>query len=148
MAGIGMYQQCITAVALSVCAYTDVRYRKVYGKVAAVYVVLAAGGWIVCGKKNLCELLLGLLPGAVCLSLSWITREALGYGDSMLILACGLSLGLWQCLSLSAIAFFLAGVWGAVLLIRHRGDRKRTFPFVPFLLAALFVLEFLQRLGK
>ena len=76
-----------------------------------------------------------LLPGAICLLMARATHQGIGYGDAMLILVCGLSVGWRACIELVLSAFFLAGIAAFVLLIKYRGQ-KTELPFVPFLLAA------------
>ena len=45
-------------------------------------------------------------------------------------------IGFWDLLYLLLGAFSMAAVFSAVMMIRHRFNRKSSFPFVPFLAAA------------
>lgn len=134
------YQMALTAVALTVCAYTDLRCKKVYKKVVLSYLFLAAAGRILQGPEALLQAAEGALPGIFCVVLSFVTRQGLGYGDSILILVCGVSLGLELCICLTLSAFFWAGIWAMVLFCRKRAEHGRTFAFVPFLLLG-FVIQ-------
>ncbi len=130
-----MYQQYLTCAALGICTYTDVRYRRVYKKVTVAYLLLALMGRLAMKTMDGRQLVLGLAPGICCLAVSWVTRQGLGYGDSILIAVCGISLGAELCVRMIGIALFWAGVW-ALFLFRLKGaNRKKEFPFVPFLLA-------------
>lgn len=71
--------------------------------------------------------------GILFLIISRLTDEAIGYGDSWMILLLGIYLGLWDILWLLSIAFVLSGMTSVVLLVRNRYSRKLSFPFIPFL---------------
>jgi leader peptidase (prepilin peptidase)/N-methyltransferase len=58
----------------------------------------------------------------------------IGIGDGVLLCATGLGLGFWSNLELFAIALLLAAVISIVLLTFRLADRKKSIPFVPFLL--------------
>ncbi len=129
-----MYQNVLTGIVLLICSFTDLRYKKIYKAVAGGYLILAILGHTVKPIVSPAEVAAGLLPGLFCLLLSWISREGLGYGDSVLVAGCGLSVGLWPCITILFAAFLLAGLWAAGLLIFRRAGRKKEIPFVPFLL--------------
>lgn len=135
-----MYQYVLTLFLLVVCTYTDIRYRRVYGKAVAFYSVLALAGHLLRPPDIWPEIIYGAVPGAACMVVSWITRQGLGYGDSILILVCGMTLGIGACAAFVFSAFLLAGIWAGVLFVFRRADRKKEIPFVPFLLAA-FLLQ-------
>ena len=77
--------------------------------------------------------------GPFLLSLA-ITDEAFGYGDSILIIALGLFLGLWKLLYLLMAAFGLSAVYSMVMMKKQNFQRTTTLPFVPFFGAAYIVL--------
>lgn len=136
-----MYQQYLTCAAFGICTYTDVRYQRVYKKVAAVYFLLALTGHLIMGTASARQLVLGLIPGICCLAISWIAKQGLGYGDSILILICGVSLGTKRCIDILCIALFWAGVWALFQFVLKKADRKKEFPFVPFLMAGVLMAE-------
>lgn len=74
--------------------------------------------------------------GIVFLLISRVSGESFGYGDSILILIIGIFLGFWNLMYLLLGAFSMAAVFSAVMMIKHRFNRKSSFPFVPFLAAA------------
>jgi len=118
---------------LIVCSVIDMRYKKLP---VAIFIVAAAGSIVLIMLGNADSILAagGALIGVFCLFFSRVTREGLGYGDSLLILCLGIVIGLWQIIAVLLTAFFSAAVYSAFLLaIRHRG-RGYTYPFVPFLL--------------
>lgn len=74
--------------------------------------------------------------GILFFFISKYTREAIGYGDSWIILLLGIYLGLWDLLWLLSIAFTVTGVLAVFLLAFRKCSRKITIPFVPFLTLA------------
>lgn len=134
-----MYQRILTGAALLGCSVTDLKCRKVYKPAAAGYLVLAALGHLAGRTATPAQMAFGLLPGIFCLAVSWLSRQGLGYGDSVLALGCGLSLGFWPCMEALFFAFFLSGLWAAILLVLRKAGRKKEFPFVPFLLAGALI---------
>lgn len=134
----------VNAVMLAFCSIQDIREKevslwklKVYGILA-----LAVSIWKLFSPEDdllvlILRLLTGLLPGIFLLILAKITREAVGYGDGLILLFIGLSLGFWEC-----IGIFFAGLLGvffaAVLALLLFGRKKGLeIPFIPFLLTGL-----------
>ena len=52
----------------------------------------------------------GGLIGMIFIGISKITREAIGYGDSLAILILGIYLGVWGLLEVLATSFFILGI--------------------------------------
>lgn len=130
-----MIQYAITCAVFAFCSYTDIRYQRIGKKAVLAYLLLVLGGYLFCGEFRAGERMEGFIPGIVCITFSAISRQALGYGDSILILICGISLGLEACVSVLMTAFFWSGVWAVFQMCRREPDRSRGIPFVPFLLA-------------
>ena len=78
----------------------------------------------------------GMLVGVLCLLCSKYTKEAIGYGDSWLILELGIYLGGVQLLQVLMVASLIAGVVSLFCLWKRDWKRKTTLPFVPFLALA------------
>lgn len=134
-----MYQLGLTGAILLICAYTDIRKHEIYKCVIAVHLILALLVHLATGNRQAVSLLIGMLPGMICLLLSVATRQALGYGDAFIILSSGFSLGLENILAILFAAFFCAGIWGLGLICLRRGNRRTEIPFVPFLFAGLLL---------
>ena len=134
-----MYQKVVTGIFLLLCTYTDLKDRCVYQRTAAAAAALVCAGHLVSGNLDLMALLLSLLPGACCLLLSFLTREQLGYGDSLVILVCGLSLGAERITELLMTGLFLAALWASGLCVFKKADRKKEIPLMPFLTAAFLI---------
>lgn len=137
---VKMFQNIVTITALVICSYVDIRYRKVEKRTAGIYAAAVFAGRLTEGGNGIAALFTGLVPGILFLFLSFMTRQGLGYGDSILILILGASVGIEAELEILLLAFGLSGIWAIILLFRKRGNVRQEFPFVPFLLAGT-VLE-------
>lgn len=137
-----MYQYILTGVMLGISSLTDLKWRKVYKGTVAVYMILAILGHIAGSPGSLAEIISRVIPGIFFLTVSWISRQSLGYGDSLLLAVCGISLGLWPCIWVAFTAFFWAGIWALVLYRFRNENRRKEFPFVPFLFFG-FVLQWI-----
>lgn len=113
----------------------DIRERKIsFHKL----VLFGLGGIFCCcieGTSSY-EVLYRIVPGGLLLLLSVMTKEALGYGDSIAVLVLGLWMGEVFTAFILAIAFWLAGIYG--VFCRIKGE-KEPLPFIPFLLSGMEV---------
>lgn len=130
-------QKILTGVIFVICFITDMKGRKIYKGVLAGYLLLSLLGHAAGGTFSVQEAVLNMVPGAVCLLLSWVSRQALGYGDSLLITVCGIALGAKECIGILITAFFWSGIWAVLLLCLKGSDRNKEFPFMPFLLLGM-----------
>ena len=124
-----MFQNIATVIVLIICSYVDIRQRKVEKRIAGIYAAAVLAGRLAEGGTGLAALFTGLVPG-----------QGIGYGDSILILLLGASVGIEAELEILLLAFALSGIWAVALLFRKKGNVQQEFPFVPFLLAGA-VLE-------
>ena len=85
----------------------------------------------------------GAVPGIVLGIISWITREAVGYGDVWIITLLGIYLGIWDTATLVCIAFFFSSIAAVGCLVWKKFRRDTRIPFVPFLTAAYVGVVFL-----
>ena len=91
------------------------------------------------GSLDIMDVLLSILPGAILLFLSFISREGIGYGDGLIVLAAGPSLGFYDLLTMLMTAIILSGLFSGLLLIFKRAKRKTRIAFAPFLAAGCAV---------
>ena len=75
------------------------------------------------------------LPGTIALILSYITKEQIGYGDGLLLLAMGGCVGLQQTITVVGIALGASFLVSVGLVILRKAGRSQKLPFVPFLFA-------------
>ncbi len=121
---------------LILCSYYDLRYRKL-----PLFIIIAFGIIITVingldGSLFNQMVYFRLIPGTVFLMIAFMTKQAVGYGDGMIIILLGLSLGLIQCVSVVFTGLVLSSAVSVYILIFTRGNRQTRLPFVPFLLLA------------
>jgi leader peptidase (prepilin peptidase) / N-methyltransferase len=84
--------------------------------------------------------LAAMFLGYFALSLIW--KGGMGFGDVKLAGVLGLYLGFtgWGSLAVGAlIAFFLGGIYGGVLILLRKQDRKSGIPFGPWMLLGAWI---------
>lgn len=120
---------------LMVSALWDMKTKKLpavwlYGGLAwmGIYGVYQ----LIVGNRKWWELLAALLPGILCYLLARLSK-AMGEGDALLILGCGLCFALKSVLSITMAAFFLSAIGAVVIMIVKRNMKNKRIPFVPYL---------------
>lgn len=89
------------------------------------------------------NLFLGCLIGILFLGIGKITRQALGYGDGLILVATGIFLGFSENVLLLLLGVLLASVFSIGLLMFRKKTKKDEIPFMPFLFAGyVFLLMF------
>lgn len=131
-------------ITLALQGYWDIRYQQI-----PAYVTLLSGGFgllmsVYMGRAWV-DILFGVLPGLVCLGIAKLTREAIGYGDGLLLCAMGLYIPYDEVLVIGMIACSLCGIWALMCFLSRRKSGKDTLPFVPFLLGAWIIYVFDQK---
>lgn len=132
-------------IMMTVAAIQDIRRKEV-----SVGIVLAAGAvsFITCivaiagGTFSIEETIFSLIPGALLLLVAFICRNNMGYGDGLLILAVGPSVGFEKCILGLCVAFFISGIFSIVLMAVKRPGKGYAIPFIPFLTLGLGVSLF------
>lgn len=84
--------------------------------------------------------LAGLIPGAVFLLVSIVSRGAAGSGDALILLLLGMITGFWDTGMICFLALVLTGLSGLALMAAGKAGRKSQLPFVPFLLISYVLL--------
>lgn len=119
-----------------ILAVMDIKRRQVHlGFLLSgiIWVILS----VICERTvSTGEIIAGILAGAFFLLLSKLTKESFGYGDSILIVIMGAFLGFWSLMSVLFMAFFMAGLFSVIMLLKTKFNKKSKFPFIPFLMAA------------
>ena len=81
-----------------------------------------------------------LIPGLLCLVIAKVSREAIGYGDGLLLVMMGFFLKVSVLLGICLWAITLSGIVALFLLATKKRKGKQEIPFVPFLFVG-FILE-------
>ena len=76
----------------------------------------------------------GIGLGLALLFLGFVTREDIGYGDGVLVLVMGMSLGFWPSFLSLLLALGISALAGGFLLVFRKVKRNYRIPFAPFLL--------------
>ena len=124
---------------LTVQSVYDIRYKRL--PLWITILGMAVGGAFRILQGNHWTLLLfGLIPGSLCLLFAKISKEAMGYGDGLIICMMGVSLSMQHLIGSCLIGFVLAGVVALILLVFGKRKGKQEIPLVPFLLVG-YLLE-------
>ena len=89
------------------------------------------------------RLILGFIPGIIVLFLGLLTKETIGYGDGLVVLALGCYLNIFEIIGLSMLALTLAGLAAVFLIVVYHKGKKELLPFVPFLFVAHLIVVLL-----
>lgn len=132
---------------LGICSYTDIRKKVICVKCLPPFfltgLILAA----LSGKEGLISAVLGMAAGLFILLISFITNGAVGSGDALALMVTGVFLGVMKNTELLCLSLFISAVFSAAALISGRCGRKTELPFLPFILAAHFLMTAMEYAG-
>ena len=132
----------IGAAYLVPCLLWDIRTRTIPGWYLALGLLLASGGSVVftiLGRIPLWEIFASLLPGLFLLTMSYLTREKIGYGDGICFLILGLMEGPVPCMLVMLLSFLLSSAASILGMCLHRAGKNTRIPFVPFIIGGIAV---------
>ncbi len=123
------------AMLLVLLTVIDIKTKRV----PRIFLGIAIGSvCILClfgGAEEIIRSVLGAVIGLMFVVFSYITKEAIGYGDSWLMVWLGMLLGGWKLCILLFIAFTSAAMIGTLEIIRQKSFGKNSrIAFVPYLL--------------
>lgn len=130
---------------MCVCAAFDIRHREIPLLWILSGIAAAAGIniWRIAeGTVTITAAGLSLMPGIFFLFIGFGTKEKIGYGDGLLLLAAGLFLGVYRCFLALSIGLVVSAAAALFLLVLHKADRNSRIPFIPFLLTGMGVAFF------
>ena len=122
-----VFCQITFLIYMIILAVMDIKRRQVH-----LGFLLSGIIWVI--LSVICERTVS--TGAFFLLISKLTKESFGYGDSILIVIMGAFLGFWSLMSVLFMAFFMAGLFSVIMLLKTKFHKKSKFPFIPFLMAA------------
>lgn len=141
-----MIEQIVFTIWLGILAVEDVCTRHLLmghlllGVISvAVLLVMQGNGW-----NQIWFHLGGAICGGSFLVLGKCTKQAIGYGDGIVLLILGTYLGAWKFLWLCVYTFTLCGIYISVYIIMKCRKRELMFelPFVPFLLGGYAIQNY------
>lgn len=123
----------IIFVLLGMCSMSDARKKTIPAVLLIVFSVVVGGFVLFDNAVDVKFRVGGFLMGILFLLISKCSKEAIGYGDSWLILLLGIYLGYLHALEVLFGASLLAGIVSVFFLWKRGWKKKATLPFVPFL---------------
>lgn len=120
-------------VLLGVCSVSDARKKTMPAVLLILFSIAVVGFALFDNAVSTRFRVGGLFMGILFLLISKCSKEAIGYGDSWLILLLGIYLGYLRALGVLFGASLLAGVVSVLFLWKRGWKKKATLPFVPFL---------------
>lgn len=119
---------------LLICSFRDIRTKTI----PTVLLVGASCVTVIfcLSRQNIGSAVIGIAVGVFFCCISRYTDEAIGYGDSWLLMILGGYLGGMKILELSVLAFLFAGSFSLAGVVWRKWKRTERIPFVPFMAAA------------
>ena len=99
-------------------------------------------------ERRYTDVILACIPGVLVLIIAKLTKEIIGYGDGIVLLAMGFYLSLEALISVWMLAFMIAGMAALILLIVFRKNGNYRIAFLPFLLSSYFIDWWIRYGGK
>jgi len=118
------------------CSYSDAKKKTIPIYLLIILSVVVVCVAMLCNTVSMQMRVTGALLGLLFLFVSKCSKEAIGYGDSWLILLLGIQVGCLRAIGVLFLASLLASAISLFFLWRHRWKRSMTLPFVPFLTIA------------
>lgn len=133
MGNLKMWQWILLIPVLVFQTVLDIKTRKinVYICLAGILVSLIIRENVL--RDDVMSILKDILPGAVMMVLSYITKEKIGKGDGVLIVFVGCVAGLGATLTMLFVSLLLSAVISLILLALKKVKKETEIPFAPFL---------------
>lgn len=129
----------IIGVLLFVAGAMDLKSKTINrGIILVLMIVCFAGAFIkvfINKEFGTWEIIGGVLIGLCAIGLSMVSREQIGRGDGLVIVAIGLMLGFRKCLFAVCMASIIMTLVSVIVLILRKGNRNTKLPFIPALFA-------------
>lgn len=120
---------------LLINTYWDMKKREILLWSIFLFGSLGVGLMLAFKITTLPSGICGMLFGVAIIGCAYITRQAIGYGDGMVIAVCGIYLGFLQVFVMVFYALLICCAVSAVLIAAKKCTYKTYVPFLPYLLA-------------
>ena len=139
-----MQAYIVPGIMIMICVLSDIRTRTVPVWIMAIGGLM--GGVVSYITKTVCirDIILGMVLGMLILIFAYLSKQGIGYGDALLFMSVGAGVGVWREVFLMWVPFFVAGIFGLVIMLAKHKNKDYEMPFVPFLggaYALMFCLE-------
>lgn len=129
----------IIGVLLFAAGIMDLKSKTISrGIILVLMIVCFAGAFIkvfTIKEFGIWEIMGGALIGLCAIGLSMVSRDQIGRGDGLVIVAIGLMLGFRKCLFAVCMASMIMTLVSVIVLILRKGNRNTRLPFIPALFA-------------
>ena len=119
---------------LFIAAFIDYRKKEIPIYLPIVGFVPTLVLSLVSKMPTLLEIVLGCAIGGLALLMAKLSKQAIGYGDGMILICTGAALGVEKNLILVALSLIIAACTCALLMILKRKKKKDEVAFIPFIL--------------
>ncbi len=139
MLSVTTLSKIAVAMFLGINTITDIKSRKIH---TVVNILFAAAGLLLFfsqEEKDAAALVGGIAVGMYLILFAVLTKEAVGFGDGIVVMAMGTFLGGWKTVFVLMGGFLLASVFGVFHMCRKKANGKTRLPFLPFLTCSYLV---------
>lgn len=118
---------------LLICGAIDLKTKKVYQSLCIINYGVATVIKLFINETDLPAIAGGLIVCGALLIISLVTKEAIGQGDVLILLALSGILNFKNTIEIFFMALFLCSFFSLAILLMRKVKGKDTVPFVPFL---------------
>lgn len=130
-------EYCGALIFLGILSREDIKEKEISVKVVLIGAAAALVCHFISGQVTGMRMISSLLPGIGLMLLSAATKESIGKGDGIVVMALGLWLGGLMTFLTVCLALCTAGIFALGYLLQKR---QELIPFVPCLLIGMEVL--------
>ena len=134
-----MLAAIILGLYLLLMSIIDIKQRSISRLSILLGLAICVGLFTHAQELTWVDLCGGVIFGIFFLGLSKITRERIGYGDSLLILLLGIGLGYRQQMIVVFMAFFISALFSFIMIWRKKLKKHSAIPFIPFIGVAYLI---------
>jgi len=127
---------------LLVLSVIDIIYKRIPLLMIGGVIILALVSAVVANPMDWVLIAAGVAVGLVFVLVSKVTKEKIGYGDSLLFLALGILLGFWEVMMVIMIAFLGSACFAILMVCCKKKNKNTSFPFVPFIAISYALVMF------
>ena len=118
---------------LGIISIVDISTKKI-PVILLIIMGIAGGVYIISGDKTVINTVISIIPGGILLTMAFLTKEQIGYGDAVVVTLMGLFVSVDIVCSSLVMGLTIAGMVSVIYIVIKRADRKKQIAFTPFLL--------------
>ena len=132
MGSLELWQWIIMSVVLIPMSVKDIRKREINGYIGLLAIMATLIFRVTYLKEMDFVILMDIIPGAVFLLFSFLSKEKIGYGDGIMLVFVGCVMGFWKTILALMISLAVTAILAMIILMKQKG-RNREIPFIPFM---------------